>query len=161
MHFKYIVVNGFLISLIISQSKSFHCFSKVFGVLMTLSVILGENPNASHTRAALGMPAFGRSGRAGFGLPMPGPVLGLALLLLIFSVMPTLTERLRPTTTVILANLSFLFVPAGVGVIGSFAVLSEDVIALLAILFLSTVFSMLAAVGTFIGVRYATARWVP
>ena len=108
----------------------------------------------------LGCQLLGEVAARGFGLPMPGPVLGLALLLLIFSVMPTLTERLRPTTTVILANLSFLFVPAGVGVIGSFAVLSEDVIALLAILFLSTVFSMLAAVGTFIGVRYATARWV-
>jgi putative effector of murein hydrolase LrgA (UPF0299 family) len=90
---------------------------------------------------------------------MPGPVLGLALLVLLLGIIPTLAEQLRPTTTVILANLSFLFVPAGVGVIGNFGVLSDDGIALLVILTLSTILSMLAAVGTFIGVRYLSERW--
>ena len=55
-----------------------------------------------------------------------------------------------------LANLSFLFVPAGVGVIGNFEVLLDDGVALLVILTLSTVLSMLAAVGTFVGVRRLT-----
>ncbi len=73
--------------------------------------------------------------------------------------MPILAEQLRPTTTVILANLSFLFVPAGVGVIGNLETLSDDGIALLVILILSTVLSMLATVATFIGVRHATERW--
>lgn len=95
----------------------------------------------------------------GLGLPVPGPVLGLILLVLMLGAMPKLAERARPTTVVILANLSFLFVPAGVGVIGNFEVLSQDGIVLLIILTLSTVFSMLAAVGTFIGVRRATERW--
>jgi len=95
----------------------------------------------------------------GFGLPMPGPVLGLILLVLMLWVIPSLAKQLRPTTTVILANLSFLFVPAGVGVIGSLEVLSQDGIVLLVILTLSTVLSMLAAVGTFVGVRCATQRW--
>ena len=90
----------------------------------------------------------------GFGFPVPGPVLGLALLVLLLSVMPTLAERLRPTTTIMLANLSFLFVPAGVGVIGNFEVFSDGGLALLVILTVSTVLSMLVAVGTFIGVRY-------
>lgn len=69
---------------------------------------------------------------------------------------PALAEPLRPTTTVILANLSFLFVPAGVGVIGNFEVLLDDGVALLVILTLSTVLSMLAAVGTFVGVQRLT-----
>lgn len=107
----------------------------------------------------LGCQLLGEVTVRGFGLLMPGPVLGLALLVLILGAMPTLAERLRPTTTVILANLSFLFVPAGVGVIGNLEVLSADGIALLAILTLSTVLSMLAAVGTFICVRHATERW--
>ena len=76
----------------------------------------------------------------GFGLAMPGSGLGLTLLVRILGTMPTLAERLRPTTTVILANLSFQFVPAGVGVIGNFEVLSEDGIAQLVILILSTIF---------------------
>ena len=109
----------------------------------------------------LGCQLLGEITVRGLGLAMPGPVLGLTLLVLLLGAIPTLTERLRPTTTVILTNLSFLFVPAGVGVIGNFMVLSEDGIALLAILILSTVLSMLAAVGTFIGVRHATDRWAP
>lgn len=109
----------------------------------------------------LGCQLLGEITVRGFDLALPGPVLGLTLLVLILGAIPTLAERLRPTTTVILANLSFLFVPAGVGVIGNLEVLSEDGVALLAILTLSTVLSMLAAVGTFLGVRHATERWAP
>ena len=101
----------------------------------------------------LGCQLLGEITVRAFGFAMPGPVLGLALLVLLLASMPKLAERLRPTTTIILANLSFLFVPAGVGVIGNFHILSQDGIALLVILSLSTVLSMLAAVGTFIGVR--------
>ena len=90
----------------------------------------------------------------GLGVPIPGPVLGLALLVLLLRLRPTLTAQLRPTTTVILANLSFLFVPAGVGVIGNLEVFSDNGLALLFILTVSTVLSMLAAVGTFVGVRF-------
>ncbi|WP_342070387.1 CidA/LrgA family protein [Yoonia algicola] len=95
----------------------------------------------------------------GLGVPIPGPVLGLTLLVLLLSLLPTLTDRIRPTTTVILANLSFLFVPAGVGVIGNLEVFSHNGLVLLFILIVSTILSMLAAVGTFIGVRYLTERW--
>lgn len=107
----------------------------------------------------LGCQLVGEITVRGFGLSIPGPVCGLALLVLLFGAIPSLTERLRPTITIILANLSFLFVPAGVGVIGNVAVLSQDGIALLVILTLSTVLSMLATVGTFIGVRHVTERW--
>ena len=107
----------------------------------------------------LGCQLLGEITVRGFGLAMPGPVLGLTLLVVLLGAIPALAERLRPTTTIILANLSFLFVPAGVGVIGNFEVLSEDGIALIVILTLSTLLSMLAAVGTFIGVRHVTARW--
>ncbi len=97
----------------------------------------------------------------GMGLPLPGPVLGLTLLLMTLGILPTLTEKLRPTISVILANLSLMFVPAGVGVIGNLQLLSTDWFALLVVLTLSTVLSMLAAVGTFIGVRRLTQRVAP
>ncbi|AHM05750.1 hypothetical protein roselon_03495 [Roseibacterium elongatum DSM 19469] len=58
--------------------------------------------------------------------------------------------------SVILAHLSLMFVPAGVGVIGNLDVLSEDWVALLVILVVSTLLAMLAAVGTFLGVRWLT-----
>lgn len=92
------------------------------------------------------------------GLPVPGPVLGLVLLVLALRLWPTLAQRFRPTVGVILANLSLLFVPAGVGVIGNLDALSNDWLALLVILIVSTVLAMLAAVGTFIAVRRLTAR---
>lgn len=117
-----------------------------------------ENPMLQTLGLLLACQLLGEITARGFGLPMPGPVLGLALLVLLLRAMPRLAGQLRPTTTVILANLSFLFVPAGVGVIGNFAALSEDAIALLVILTFSTVLSMLAAVGTFVGVRRATER---
>ena len=106
----------------------------------------------------LGCQLMGEITVRGFGFAMPGPVLGLALVVLLLGVMPALAEKLRPTITVILANLSFLFVPAGVGVIGSFEVLLDDGLALLVILTLSTVLSMLATVGTFLGVRHLTGN---
>lgn len=94
----------------------------------------------------------------GLGLSIPGPVLGLALLVFALWAKPSIADKLRPTVGVILANLSLMFVPAGVGVIGNLDVLSEDWLALLVVLTLSTILAMLAAVGTFIGVRHLTER---
>ena len=90
------------------------------------------------------------------GLPLPGPVVGLVLLLILIGLRPAIAEGLRPTTSVILANLSLLFVPAGVGVIGNIEVLAEDWVALLAAVLVSTVAAMLAAVGTFLLVSRLT-----
>jgi holin-like protein len=52
----------------------------------------------------------------GFKLPIPGPVIGMALLLGALAARPALLEALRPTATTLLQHLSLLFVPAGVGV---------------------------------------------
>lgn len=92
------------------------------------------------------------------GLPVPGPVAGLALLLALLLLRPGLTETIRPTVGIVLANLSLLFVPAGVGVVGNLDVLAEDGTALLAVLVASTLLSMLAAVGTFIAASRLVAR---
>jgi len=101
---------------------------------------------------------IGEVAARGLGLAVPGPVLGLALLLVLLILRPAFSETLRPTVGVILANLSLMFVPAGVGVIGNLDVLSKDWFALLIILTVSTVLAMLTAVGTFIGVRRLTNR---
>ena len=50
------------------------------------------------------------------GIPVPGPVIGMILMLLAFFVKDDLIGRIRPTGGVLLSNLSLLFVPAGVGV---------------------------------------------
>ncbi len=77
------------------------------------------------------------------GLPLPGPVVGMILLLCGFALSPKLVEALRPLTRGILGNLSLLFVPAGVGVVGHVDKLAAQGPALLAALVVST----LAAIG--------------
>jgi putative effector of murein hydrolase LrgA (UPF0299 family) len=94
----------------------------------------------------------------GLGLPIPGPVLGLVILLAALALKPSLTRALRPTTQVILAHLSLMFVPAGVGVIGNLEVLSSDWARLLVVLTLSTILSMLVTIATYIAMKQLMYR---
>jgi len=50
------------------------------------------------------------------GLPIPGPVLGMALLFLAWPALGALHARLTTVADTLLANFGLLFVPAGVGV---------------------------------------------
>ena len=50
------------------------------------------------------------------GLPLPGPVIGMAILFVILVVRGRVPESLQQTTRSILDHLALLFVPAGVGV---------------------------------------------
>ncbi|MGR3494636.1 CidA/LrgA family protein [Citreimonas sp.] len=109
----------------------------------------------------LGCQLVGEVAMRGAGLPIPGPVAGLALLLVLVALRPSLIEALRPTVSVILANLSLLFVPAGVGVVANLDILVADWLILSIVLGLSTALSMLAAVGTFLAVRRFTDRPAP
>jgi holin-like protein len=49
------------------------------------------------------------------GLPVPGPVVGMALLLVALELRRP-SDELRAASSGLLAHLSFLFVPAGVGI---------------------------------------------
>lgn len=96
--------------------------------------------------------AFQLTGEAlarGLGLPVPGPVLGLALLLALLVALPRLAEVLRPTARGILAHLSLLFVPAGVGVVGHLQTLGEAALPLALALIVSTVLAIGAGALTF------------
>ncbi len=90
----------------------------------------------------------------GLGLPLPGPVLGLAMLLVALQA-PRISQAVEPVARVLLANLSLLFVPAGVGVVGHLGLLATDGVAMLAAILVSTVAALAAAVGAFLLV----ARW--
>ncbi|MEM9717152.1 MAG: CidA/LrgA family protein [Pseudomonadota bacterium] len=106
----------------------------------------------------LGCQLIGEVAARSLGLPVPGPVLGLTLLVVLIAVRPAITDALRLTTTVLLAHLSLMFVPAGVGVIGNLDVLSRDWLALLVVLLVSTWIAMLATVATFLFVRRLTEK---
>jgi holin-like protein len=60
--------------------------------------------------------ALGEGLSYALSLPIPGPVIGMVLLLGYLMLRPTEAEKLAPTSMGLLRHLSLLFVPAGVGV---------------------------------------------
>ena len=52
-----------------------------------------------------------------FGLPVPGPVMGMVLFLFALMTVNGLLEKTLPVVNVLLAHFALLFVPAGVGII--------------------------------------------
>ncbi len=72
------------------------------------------------------------------GLAMPGPVLGLVLLLAILAVRGGPDEAMRATAGGLLRHLSLLFVPAGVGVITQLDALGRDWLAIAVAITVST-----------------------
>ena len=94
----------------------------------------------------------------GLGLPMPGPVVGLLLLLLLllardrFVVLargPLQGDGVESASRGLLAHLSLLFIPAGVGVVQKLDLLAEHGVAILAIFAVSVVITLLVTVATF------------
>jgi putative effector of murein hydrolase LrgA (UPF0299 family) len=100
-------------------------------------------------------------------LPMPGPVIGLVMLLvLLFAVERRhLVEAATVDDTALgrvanglLAVLGILFVPAGVGVIQNLGLLGEYGVALLIALVVSTVLTLVVTVWVFVGVSRLVER---
>jgi holin-like protein len=95
--------------------------------------------------------AFQLAGEAlayGFKLPIPGPVIGMALLLAALALRPALLDALRPASTALLQHLSLLFVPAGVGVMVHGRRLADEGVAIVVALVLSTVLALAATALT-------------
>jgi putative effector of murein hydrolase LrgA (UPF0299 family) len=93
------------------------------------------------------------------GLPMPGPVIGLMLLLTLlmardrFAVLargPLQGDGVESASRGLLANLSLLFVPAGVGVVQKLDLVAEHGVAFVGVLAISVLATLLVTVATFI-----------
>lgn len=87
------------------------------------------------------------------GWPVPGPVLGMALLFALMLAQPRLAAAVLPTGEGILRHLSLLFVPAGVGVVGHLGALGTHGPGLALALVVSTVLAL--AVGALVFVAVA------
>jgi holin-like protein len=94
----------------------------------------------------------------GLGVPVPGPVLGLALLLLLLLTRdrvqavargPLEHDAVESASRGLLAHLSLLFVPAGVGVVQKLDLLAAHGAMITIILAVSVVVTLLATVATF------------
>ena len=100
-------------------------------------------------------------------VPVPGPVIGLVLLLVLllgrdrFSALargPLRDDGVESASRALLANLSLLFVPAGVGVVQKLDLLAEHGVAILVILAVSVVVTLLATVATFVAASSLLSR---
>ena len=95
----------------------------------------------------------------GLGLPMPGPVIGLMILLVLllardrFALLargPLQGDGVESASRGLLANLSLLFVPAGVGVVQKLDLIVDHGIAFLGVLVVSVLITLLVTVATFL-----------
>ena len=103
----------------------------------------------------------------GIGVPIPGPIIGLMLLLLLlllrdrFAVLargPLQGDGVESASRVLVANLSLLFVPAGVGVVQKLDLVAEHGIAFLGVLAISVLVTLLVTVATFLLASRLMAR---
>lgn len=86
----------------------------------------------------------------GLGLAVPGPVIGMAGFFLLLVARPALAEAMRSTCEGLLAHLSLLFVPAGVGVTAHLGLFGAAGPALLVALVGSTILAILVSVWVFL-----------
>jgi len=91
---------------------------------------------------------IGEAATFALALPVPGPVLGMTLLLAAVALRRDLLARLRPTTSTLLTHLSLLFVPAGVGVMVHGARLATEGLAIVGAILASTVLALAATALT-------------
>ena len=77
----------------------------------------------------------------GLGLSLPGPVLGMLLLLIALN-LPIIRGPVGSASDALLGHLSLLFVPVGVGVISHWDLISQYGVRLIGVIALSTLIGL-------------------
>lgn len=89
---------------------------------------------------------FGELAVRGFGWPVPGNVVGMALLLAALILGPVRLEWVTEAAELVLTHMALLFVPVGVGVMLYFDLLAREWLPIVAATVLST-FVVMAVTG--------------
>lgn len=92
------------------------------------------------------------------GLPVPGPVVGMLLLLLNLIIKPPFATQLEAPTGLLLSHLSLLFIPAGVGVMVHLARLQHEWLAISVALMISTILGLLVTAWSMMAI-YKLLNW--
>lgn len=92
------------------------------------------------------------------GLPVPGTVIGLLIMLAALAVMRRVPESLNEVAVYLLKHLNLLYVPAGVGVLGYIALVARDFWPIVVTLFVSTFLATIAGGVAFQLVARATDK---
>ena len=90
------------------------------------------------------------------GLPIPGPVIGMALLILALVLRGTAPESLQFGARSVLHYLPLLFVPAGVGIIAHLPLMAAEWLPIGAALLGSSILTLIVTAGAMLAVE----RWV-
>lgn len=99
---------------------------------------------------------LGEVGAAALSLPVPGPVAGMVILFVYLAIRGEVPVSLGAVSDGLLASLSLLFVPAGVGVMLHLRLLQEDWIAVSTSLLVSTLCTI--AVTALVMVRLSRSK---
>lgn len=89
---------------------------------------------------------------------IPGPVIGMVLLLGAMLASPRLAQIVRPAGQGLLAHLSLLFVPAGVGVVGHLTTFGGQGAAIFIVLLVSTALALVAGALAFVALSKLGGR---
>ncbi|MCJ8140649.1 CidA/LrgA family protein [Falsirhodobacter halotolerans] len=101
---------------------------------------------------------LGEMAARALGLPLPGPVAGLVLMLGLLVAVPRAVDLVRPTIAGLLSCLSLLFVPAGVGIVAYLDEVQRQGLALAVTLIGSTVIAMAVTALVFRAVARLTGN---
>ena len=93
-----------------------------------------------------------------FGLPVPGTVIGLLIMLAVLAVLRRVPEGLNEVAVYLLSHLNLFYVPAGVGVLGYVALVARDFWPIVITLFVSTFLATIAGGLAFQFVARATDK---
>ena len=83
------------------------------------------------------------------GMPVPGPVVGMVLLLVVLVIFKRTPDSVRFVSEGLLRHLALLYVPAGVGLMVHLEMISQYWLAILVALLVSTFVTMLMTVLVF------------
>lgn len=104
-----------------------------------------------HLATLLAFQLAGETLSRGFGFIVPGPVIGMVLLLGFFIAAPKAAAAIQPTAQGLLSHLSLLFVPAGVGIVAHLDKLGADGVPILLALLGSTALAIAVGALVFVG----------
>ena len=90
------------------------------------------------------------------GVPIPGPVLGMVMLFVTLWLRGQVADSVEQASSALLAHLSLLFVPAGVGMMAHFNRIADEWVPIVLALLLSTVITMVATAL----IMQVTTRWL-
>ena len=93
---------------------------------------------------------------AASGLPLPGPVIGMVILFVVLAIRKGVPKDIGAVGDTLLANLSLLFVPAGIGIMQHAARLKDEALPVITALVVSTLATI--AVTAFVMNRMGPGR---